>query len=302
MFRSRCWLVFTICLLPAALLSSAVRVMLRETSVEAIQGDSVVLPCSFFTISPLSRLSIIWTMTPLSDPDSPAQVIVFDHGQVIASPAFTGRIAFTGIPWSADVVLNRTRVSDAGVYRCVVSNPPETGDPGIGELSLTVLAPPSLPVCLWEGDTDAGGSVTLSCGVAEGVPTPTIRWEKLQPNPIALPTNMESDMSGSVHIANVSSQTSGLYRCSVTNLLGSQNCYINLSVYSPPHSTPGILQGVLVTLSMAVVLLALLVLVLWLHRSEQERKWRNGREEAEEEDECYNEIRYTPSLIKRSFV
>ncbi|XP_028840198.1 immunoglobulin superfamily member 11 isoform X1 [Denticeps clupeoides] len=310
--------------------SGAVRVMLRETSVEAIQGDSVVLPCSFFTISPLSRLSIIWTMTPLSDPDSPAQVIVFDHGQVIASPAFTGRIAFTGIPWSADVVLNRTRVSDAGVYRCVVSNPPETGDPGIGELSLTVLAPPSLPVCLWEGDTDAGGSVTLSCGVAEGVPTPTIRWEKLQPNPIALPTNMESknsalaeamethhdrsktcsffphspsgDMSGSVHIANVSSQTSGLYRCSVTNLLGSQNCYINLSVYSPPHSTPGILQGVLVTLSMAVVLLALLVLVLWLHRSEQERKWRNGREEAEEEDECYNEIRYTPSLIKRSFV
>lgn len=39
-------------------------------------------------------------------------------------------------------------------------------------------------------------------------------------------------MTGSVHIANVSVQTSGLYRCSVTNPLGTQHCYINLSVYT----------------------------------------------------------------------
>ncbi len=44
-----------------------------------------------------------------------------------------------GIPWSADIVLNDTRVSDAGVYRCMVNNPPETADPGIGELVLSVL-------------------------------------------------------------------------------------------------------------------------------------------------------------------
>lgn len=161
---------------------------------------------------------------------------------------------------------------------------------------------------------------------------------------------MTGDISGSVQIINVSSQNSGIYRCSVTNLLGTQNCYVNLSVYSreflvphtrlslpslkvlslvihskglcavyvsvytvclesqylspspppaAPDSPPGILQGVLVTLSMALVLLALLVLVLWLHRSGQERKWRDGKEE---EEECYNEIRYTPSLMKRSFV
>lgn len=44
-----------------------------------------------------------------------------------------------GIPWSADIVLNDTRVSDAGIYRCMVNNPPETADPGIGELELNVL-------------------------------------------------------------------------------------------------------------------------------------------------------------------
>lgn len=63
---------------------------------------------------------------------------MYDQGQVTESPSFMGRVGFVGMPWSADIFLNYTRVSDAGVYRCVVSNPPETGDPGIGELSLTV--------------------------------------------------------------------------------------------------------------------------------------------------------------------
>lgn len=67
------------------------------------------------------------------------QVIVFDHGQVIENPSLTGRVGFLGIPWSADIILNNTRISDAGNYRCMVSNPPETGDPGIGELALNVL-------------------------------------------------------------------------------------------------------------------------------------------------------------------
>lgn len=44
-----------------------------------------------------------------------------------------------GVPWSADIVLNDTRVSDAGTYRCMVNNPPETPDPGIGELELSVV-------------------------------------------------------------------------------------------------------------------------------------------------------------------
>ncbi|XP_029557332.1 immunoglobulin superfamily member 11 isoform X1 [Salmo trutta] len=283
-----------LCSIPCA---GAVRVTMKHSNLEVVQGDSVTLPCSFFTMSPLSRLNIIWTRAPFSDPDFPTQVIVFDHGQVIENPSLTGRVGFLGIPWSADIILNNTRISDAGNYRCMVSNPPETGDPGIGELALNVLAPPSLPLCLWDGVTDTGGSVALSCMVAEGVPTPEMRWDKLEPEEISLPINMDGDLSGSVQIVNISSQNSGLYRCSVTNLLGTQNCYVNLSIYSPPASSPGILQGVLLTLSMALVLLALLVLVLWLHRSGQKRKWTEGKEE-----ECYNEIRYTPSLIKRSFV
>ncbi|XP_074466471.1 immunoglobulin superfamily member 11 isoform X1 [Sebastes fasciatus] len=278
----------------------ALRVTMRESSLNVIQGDVVVLPCSFFTSSPLSRLNVIWTLAPFSSPETPIQVIVYDHGQVIEDPSLIGRVGFTGIPWSADIVLNDTRVSDAGTYRCMVNNPPETADPGIGELELSVLAAPSLPMCQWDGDIDMGGSVTLSCSVVEGVPTPEIRWDKLNPEEVALPINMEGDLSGAVQIVNVSSQTSGMYRCSATNLLGTENCYVNLSIYTTPDSSSGILQGVLLTLSMSLVLLALLALVLWLHHTGQDGRWREGKEE--EEDECYNEIRYTPSLMKRSFV
>lgn len=38
---------------------------------------------------------------------------------------------------------------------------------------------------------EGGGSITLSCSVAEGVPTPEIRWDKLNPEEISLPINME---------------------------------------------------------------------------------------------------------------
>ncbi|XP_034462329.1 immunoglobulin superfamily member 11 [Hippoglossus hippoglossus] len=292
------WMLWTLCASFTALETATLRVTMREESVEVVRGDVVVLPCSFFTSSPLSRLNIIWTLAPVSSPETPIQVIVYDHGQVIEDPSLTGRVGFTGIPWSADIVLNDTRVSDAGVYRCMVNNPPEAAAAGIGELVLSVLEPPSLPMCQWDGDIDLGGSVTLTCSVTEGVPTPEIHWDKLNPEEISLPINMEGDLSGSVQIINVSSQTSGLYRCSATNVLGTENCYVNLSIYSPPERPSGILQGVLLTLSMSLVLLALLLLVMWLHRTGQDGRWREGKEE----DEEYNEIRYTPSLMKRSFV
>ncbi len=61
-----------------------------------------------------------------------------------------------------------------------------------GFINVSVCAaPPSLPMCLWEGDTDAGGNVQLSCVVAEGFPTPQVIWEKLEPDMLTLPVNMD---------------------------------------------------------------------------------------------------------------
>lgn len=70
-------------------------------------------------------------------------------------------------------------------------------------------------------------------------------------------------------------------------------------VPAAPDGPSGLLQGVLLTLVMSLVLVALLVLVLWLRRTGQDGRWK---ERKAEEEGCYNEIRYTPSLMKRSFV
>uniref|UniRef100_A0A087YLJ0 Zgc:165604 n=3 Tax=Poecilia formosa TaxID=48698 RepID=A0A087YLJ0_POEFO len=260
---------------------------MRDSSLEAVRGDSVLLPCSFFTSSDFSRLNVIWTLAPFSSPVSPVQVIVYDHGQVIKNPSLIGRVDFTGLPVSADIMLNETRVSDGGIYRCMVNNPPDTADPGVGELQLSVLEPPSLPVCEWDGAIDVGGSVRLSCSVEEGVPIPEIRWEKVNPEEISLPVNMEGELSGSVQIANVSSQTSGLYRCSATNVLGTENCYVSLVIYNSeaaPGGPSGVLPGVLLTLVMALVLLALLVIILWLHRTGQDGRSRRRRRDRKAEE------------------
>ncbi|XP_051785353.1 immunoglobulin superfamily member 11 isoform X2 [Erpetoichthys calabaricus] len=276
------------------------QVRVERTNVEVQHGEAVLLPCSFVTTAVPSRLNIIWTTTPLSEPSSPSQVIVYDQGQAIESPTLTGRVRFVSAPLSADILLNMTRLSDAGKYRCVVSNPPESGSPGIAELSLTVLAPPSSPHCFVSGNMDEGGSISLTCFVEYGVPVPDLNWSKIKPDKIFLPVNMEDSLRGTVQIFNVSSQTSGLYQCTVSNRLGTEICSVELIIHSTPHGTSGILQSIFVTLTMALILLTLLALVLWLHRSGYDRTNRSGQRE--EEEPCYNEIRYRSNLLRRSFV
>ena len=63
-----------------------------------------------------------------------------------------------------------------------------------------IAEPPSLPVCQWDGDIDTGGSVRLSCSVAEGVPAPDIHWEKVNPEEILLPISMEGQYTHMVPV------------------------------------------------------------------------------------------------------
>ncbi|KAJ3589185.1 hypothetical protein NHX12_010032 [Muraenolepis orangiensis] len=270
-------------------LLAAVKVSIGEPRVEVVQGDVVLLPCSFTTTRPLTRLNVIWTQAPFSSPKTPIQVIVYDHGQVIEDPSLIGRVAFTGVPWTGDITLNDTRLSDAGVYRCMVNNPPETGEAGIEELVLNVLV-------------GGGGG---EGGVAGGQPPPQLRWHKTEPEWLSLPITMDGELSGWVKITNVSSQTSGLYRCSASNKLHTQSCYIHLAVHTPAAAaSTGVLQGTLLSLSMGLLLLALLLLLAWLRRSGPDGRWRRGEEveEEEEEEEARYEIRHASSRTKRSFV
>uniref|UniRef100_A0A8C5R7Q1 Ig-like domain-containing protein n=1 Tax=Leptobrachium leishanense TaxID=445787 RepID=A0A8C5R7Q1_9ANUR len=257
----------------------AVKVTVNTPSVLVTRGGSALLPCYFRTTAALNRLNIIWTVSPLMDPLSPLQVISYEQGQIVDSLSdYLGRVRFAFHPTKdASIIINQTRSSDTGTYQCTVINPPDGATPNIGLIGLTVLVPPSAPQCSSEGQRQEGGSIRLHCSAEEGVPAPRFTWGKIPPDNHVLVTHQE-DYHGYVLLTNVTSSTSGLYRCTVTNQLGSQSCAIELHVDVAVLGIMGIVTGITITMVMGLVLLALFALVLCLHQQSR-GKWIEQKEE-----------------------
>ncbi|CAM4677108.1 unnamed protein product [Lepidochelys olivacea] len=265
----------------------AVKVSVGAASIQVARGGNTLLPCNFHTTASLSRLNIIWTVTPLVEPNRPQQVLAYEQGEVVESLSqYTGRVGFAFPPaQSATIFLNETRSSDSGTYQCSVMNPPDRDTPNIGVIQLTVLVPPSSPECSSEGSGEEGGDIRLSCAVREGVPAPTFSWEKIPPDKQPLVMSYTEARRALLTLQNLTAATSGLYRCTASNVLGSRSCALQLRVRLVPQGTLGIAAGITITLTMGLVLLALLALVLWLHH-QSVRKWPE-----EEVEDSYNEIR-----------
>ncbi|XP_056409014.1 immunoglobulin superfamily member 11-like [Hyla sarda] len=256
-----------LCLLYCTLTAGAVKVVVNTPSIQVTRGRSVLLPCSFRTTAALNRLNIIWTVSPLLQPQQPLQVISYEQGQIVESLSdYLGRVTFASQPTQdASIVLNYSRVSDTGTYQCTVINPPDGATPNIGLVGLTVLVPPSVPNCSSDVHGHEGGSVQLRCSVKEGVPTPRITWEKIPPGPHQLISTQE-DYGGSTTLTNLTAETSGLYRCTVTNQLGSQSCTVEFHIRIDGWGAMGIITAITITLTMGLVLLALFILGLCLHQ------------------------------------
>ncbi|KAM4662034.1 immunoglobulin superfamily member 11-like isoform 2-T2 [Discoglossus pictus] len=266
---------------PSPNLIYAVRVTVNNPSVHVVRGGSALLPCAFRTTAALNRLNIIWTVSPLEEPRQPLQIISYEQGQVVESLSdYMGRVGFAFHPTTdASIFINQTRSSDTGTYQCTVINPPDGATPNIGVIGLTVLVPPSSPDCSSEGQGHEGGIIRLHCSVREGIPAPRFKWERIPPDGQMLLLSQQGDHHASVTLHNVSSGTSGLYRCTVTNQLGSRSCAVALNVHVATLGTMGIIVGITITLVMGLILLALFALVLCLHHQSQE-KWRS------QEDTC----------------
>ncbi|XP_072284740.1 V-set and immunoglobulin domain-containing protein 2-like [Pyxicephalus adspersus] len=208
------------------------------------------------------------------------QVISYERGQIVESLSdYLGRVRFAFPPTQdASIFINHTRVSDAGTYQCTVINPPDGSAPNIGLVGLTVLVPPSIPICSSDGRAHEGGRIHLGCSVTEGIPAPRFTWEKILPDGQLLITRQQ-DYGGSTTLTNVTLGTSGLYRCTASNQLGSQSCAIELRVQVAGIGPMGIFAAITITLIMALLLLALFALVLCLHQHSR-GKWRELYEPA----------------------
>ncbi|XP_073493276.1 immunoglobulin superfamily member 11-like isoform X2 [Phyllobates terribilis] len=274
-------------------MGAAVKVVVNTPSVQVTRGGNVLLPCSFRTTAALNRLNIIWTVSPLLQPQQPLQVISYEQGQIVESLSeYLGRVTFASQPTQdASIVLNHSRVSDTGTYQCTVINPPDGATPNIGLVGLTVLVPPSTPDCSSDSYGQEGGSIRLRCAVKDGIPTPTIRWEKVAPGAQQLISTRE-DYHAFTTLRNISSETSGLYRCTVSNQLGSKTCAVELHIRVGGLGSMGIFVAITITLIMGLVLLVLFILVLCLHQ--------HSREKCQEEVQSVDNMSFGEHSVNRS--
>ncbi|XP_026875562.2 immunoglobulin superfamily member 11 [Electrophorus electricus] len=272
----------------------SLEVTVSQSSVQVARGQAAILPCTFTTSAALNNLYIIWMVTPLANANQPEQVIIYQGGQVFSlANHMAGRVGFVATmpSTSASIFINHTQLSDTGTYQCLVNNLPDRGGRNIGVIGLTVLVPPSVPVCRIQGSLDVGSDVMLLCGSDEGIPTPTYSWEKLNSVPRLPHTATQDQTQGTTLLRNISVGTSGLYQCTAANVIGRSTCLLNLQVVAPQPQSVGLIAGTVATAVLAVVICSLLVVVSLFY-------WRNKNKY--DEDEIPNEIREDDLPPKRS--
>ncbi|XP_009956488.1 PREDICTED: immunoglobulin superfamily member 11-like, partial [Leptosomus discolor] len=261
-------------------------VSVSSGSIQVARGQTAVLPCTFTTNAALTNLNVIWMVIPLSNANQPQQVILYQGGQIFGgAPQFYGRVGFavTMPTTSASIFINNTQLSDTGTYQCLVNNLPDRGVRNIGVIGLTVLVPPSAPLCRIQGSLDVGSDITLTCSSEEGIPRPTYLWEKLDNVPKLPPTATQDQVQGTVTLRNISTVSSGLYQCVASNAIGTSTCLLDLQVIEPHPQSIGLIAGAVATGAVVLVVCIVLVAVALFY-------WKNKHKE-EEEEEIPNEIR-----------
>uniref|UniRef100_A0A8B9EZZ6 Immunoglobulin superfamily member 11 n=1 Tax=Amazona collaria TaxID=241587 RepID=A0A8B9EZZ6_9PSIT len=217
-------------------------VSVSSGSIQVARGQTAVLPCTFTTNAALTNLNVIWMVIPLSNANQPQQVILYQGGQIFGgAPQFYGRVGFavTMPTTSASIFINNTQLSDTGTYQCLVNNLPDRGVRNIGVIGLTVLVPPSTPLCRIQGSLDVGSDITLTCSSEEGIPRPTYLWEKLDNVPKLPPTATQDQVQGTVTLRNISTVSSGLYQCVASNAIGTSTCLLDLQVIARKYFDEG---------------------------------------------------------------
>ncbi|KAM9583168.1 immunoglobulin superfamily member 11 isoform 2-T2 [Trichechus inunguis] len=255
-------------------------------SIQVARGHTAVLPCTFTTSAALINLNVIWMVIPLSNANQPEQVILYQGGQMFdGAPRFHGRVGFTGTmpTTNVSIFINNTQLSDTGTYQCLVNNLPDRGGRNIGVTGLTVLVPPSAPHCQIQGSQDIGSDVILLCSSEEGIPRPTYLWEKLDNTLKLPPTATQDQVQGTVTIRNISTLSSGLYRCVASNAIGTSTCLLDLQVIPPHPRSIGLIAGAIGTGAVIIIFCVVLIFGAFFY-------WRSKNKE-EEEEEIPNEIR-----------
>lgn len=234
-------------------------------------GRTAELRCGYST-SVTDSFALEWSFVQPGKPISAsAPILYFTNGQLYPTGPKAKRASLLQNPPTGGVAtlkLIDVNPSDTGTYLCQVNNPPDFYTNGLGIINLTVLVPPSSPLCSQTGQISVGGSAALRCSSSEGAPRPVYNWVRLGSSPTPSPGSMvQDDVSGQLILTNLSLASSGTYRCVATNQMGSASCELTVSVTDP---SKGRVAGAVIGVLLGVLFLS--VATFCLIRFQKERK------------------------------
>ncbi|XP_060073482.1 basement membrane-specific heparan sulfate proteoglycan core protein-like [Ylistrum balloti] len=120
------------------------------------------------------------------------------------------------------LVISQVTAADAGRYRCVAVSSAGTSD-GYAEVSIQV--PPTVLAEVRQTTPVIGQSLSFGCN-AQGVPKPTVRWEK---EGGSLPVSHQI-IDGVLTIYGITAEDEGRYICTATNIAGTARDYVAVNV------------------------------------------------------------------------
>ncbi|KAM6970603.1 F11 receptor, tandem duplicate 1 [Aplochiton taeniatus] len=240
----------SVCVFLCATGVGAFTVTTSNANVRVKENEGCDLTCSYSgDFQPKPRLE--WKFKDLKG----SQVyVIFDNKP---TESYANRITF----YDNNVRFSKVTRQDSGIYSCEVS-----GNNNFKEVlvTLTVLVPPSVPICRVPTSATTGRDVKLSCHDMDGSPPPTYKWYKdgtlLPENPRQFPafknyTYKMNQGTGDLVFPASSKMDTGSYYCESVNDAGpAQRCAaVRMEVVDV--NTGGIVAGVIVAL-LAVALLA----------------------------------------------
>ncbi|TDH04814.1 hypothetical protein EPR50_G00136840 [Perca flavescens] len=224
-----------------------------NTNVQVPENQRTDLTCTYsadFGSSP----RIEWKFKDLKGSQS---YVVFDGKP---TNPYASRVTLYG---GSNLRFSKVTRTDNGVYYCEVSG--TTSQFGEVEVKLTVLVPPSPPLCRVPTSVTTGGVALLSCHDTDGSPPPQYNWYKdgvllpAEPNKISgfqNATYLLNPVNGHLEFPAVTKTDSGQYFCEASNSAGPPQRCAAMKMEVRDLNVGGIVAGVIVAL-LLVILLAL---------------------------------------------
>ncbi|XP_070808125.1 V-set and immunoglobulin domain-containing protein 1 [Pituophis catenifer annectens] len=248
-----------------------------ESALNTTVGANITLPC-MYNLATIPDM-IQWNFFG-GDLKTPS-VYMWQHGVPYYFGQFKGRSRVANNTGNASLTIFNMQTSDTGTYRCSVYNFEDaTASEGEKSVSVSVLVPPSKPLCSFDSshhpNIEIGHLVTLACISETGLPKPAYKWYRLigdKPQPV---TELYNPYSGRLVLGNLSQFEEGYYQCTAINSLGNSSCQIDLTT---KHSESGIIVGALIA---AILAAALICIVGWILISREKKKRRKEKPIAKE--------------------